>query len=101
MDTLRRRRKKKATTCSEEEEEEMLEIFFQKILENVGSTFYKKCWFNFLFEKCCFNFFLKNVVIFVGKMLLQHFLKNVNRQMLATIPTKKILATFMKNVEKL
>jgi hypothetical protein len=30
--------------------------------------------------------FLKNIVTFVGKMLLQYFLKNVDRQMLATIP---------------
>jgi hypothetical protein len=64
----------------------MLEFFSKKYWENVGSTFYEKCWFNFLFEKCCFNFFLKNVVTFVGKMLLQYFLKNVDRQMLATIP---------------
>jgi hypothetical protein len=62
MAASRRRRKKKATTCPDEEEEKMLEFFSKKYWKNVGSTIY-----------------LKNVVIFVGKMLLQHFLKNVDR----------------------
>jgi hypothetical protein len=65
----------------------MLEFFFPKnigkmlvqlFMKNVGSTFCLK--------NVASTFLLKNVVTFVGKMLPQHFLKNVDRPMLATIP---------------
>jgi hypothetical protein len=118
MATRRRSEEEEATAYPEEEEEKRnVGIFSKKYWENVGSTFYEKCWFNFLFEKCCFNFFVekccnicwKNVAPTFPKKMLTDKCWQQSRKMLAKncwqqsqkMLTKKILATFMKNVEKL
>jgi hypothetical protein len=40
--------------------------------------FFKKCWSTFCLKNVASIFLSKNVITFVGKMLLQHFLKHVD-----------------------
>jgi hypothetical protein len=57
MAARRRREEEEGNDFSDEEEAKNVGIFSKKYWKNVGSIFYKKCWFNFLFEKCCFIFY--------------------------------------------
>jgi hypothetical protein len=57
MAARRRREEEEGNDFSDEEEAKNVGIFSKKYWKNVGSIFYKKCWFNFLFEKGCFIFY--------------------------------------------
>jgi hypothetical protein len=65
----------------------MLDFFSKNIGKMLGQLFMKNVVSTFCFKNVASTFFLKNVVTFVGKMLLQHFLKMLT-QMLATIRKK-------------